>query len=279
MDRVFEEERLLTYSSAHLALYIFRSPQDPSSPRVFYLSAGHVAKKFYSKQVEDELRAMDMARQLGIRVPRIKRIIRVEDSTYVIMERIQGLTLEESWVEIGWIRTIRLAFQLRQVVQCLRFRTSLTAGSPVSGKCRSFWLGEGYGLHRHATPEAIASFIGFWLSYSPRRQYGSFPLVVARRGGKAQASLPKVATSLVFSHHDLAPRNLLVDDRPRLWVLDWEYAGWYPIYFEYASMQNFTIPEEWGRMARTRWKVFSWLSVGLFDREKDVLDRVTVGLG
>ncbi|KAI0425487.1 kinase-like protein [Xylaria sp. FL1042] len=62
----------------------------------------------------------------------------------------------------------------------------------------------------------------------------------------------------VFTHADLAPRNVLVDDRGKITgLIDWEFAGWYPDYWEYAKTQvqwlaedfmvwmNQTKPQDW----------------------------------
>ncbi|OJJ75748.1 hypothetical protein ASPBRDRAFT_51463 [Aspergillus brasiliensis CBS 101740] len=38
---------------------------------------------------------------------------------------------------------------------------------------------------------------------------------------------------IVFTHSDLAPRNILVRDGHVTGILDWEHAGWYPEYWEY----------------------------------------------
>ena len=56
-------------------------------------------------------------------------------------------------------------------------------------------------------------------------------LSIARRGGGDETSTtyPVLeSTCLVFTHQDLAARNLILDDNGRLWVIDWELAGWYP---------------------------------------------------
>ena len=33
---------------------------------------------------------------------------------------------------------------------------------------------------------------------------------------------------LVFTHFDLSPRNLILDEGNRLWVIDFEFSGFYP---------------------------------------------------
>ena len=43
----------------------------------------------------------------------------------------------------------------------------------------------------------------------------------------------------VFTHGDIAPRNIMVDDENKITgILDWEYAGWYPDYWEYAQIMR-----------------------------------------
>jgi thiamine kinase-like enzyme len=56
---------------------------------------------------------------------------------------------------------------------------------------------------------------------------------------------------LVFTHQDLAARNLILDDNGRLWAIDWELAGWYPEYIKYACIAsdtgapNLPVPQGW----------------------------------
>ncbi|KAJ5790555.1 uncharacterized protein N7518_007566 [Penicillium psychrosexuale] len=48
----------------------------------------------------------------------------------------------------------------------------------------------------------------------------------------------------VFTHGDIAPRNILVDEQNNVTgLIDWEYAGWYPEYWEYAQIMR---PAFWG---------------------------------
>ncbi|KAJ5129826.1 uncharacterized protein N7515_005865 [Penicillium bovifimosum] len=62
----------------------------------------------------------------------------------------------------------------------------------------------------------------------------------------------------VFTHADIAPRNVMVDEQNNVTgILDWEWAGWYPEYWEYAQIMR---PAFWGdfqnwmdRTAPQRW--------------------------
>ncbi|EJT76666.1 hypothetical protein GGTG_06583 [Gaeumannomyces tritici R3-111a-1] len=79
---------------------------------------------------------------------------------------------------------------------------------------------------------------------------------------------------LVFTHTDLAPRNLILEDgTDDLWVVDWDEAGFYPRYFEYAGMHNFYVPEGWTWLARLRWRFFAWLVAGSWARERRFLSE------
>lgn len=75
---------------------------------------------------------------------------------------------------------------------------------------------------------------------------GSYPENLEER-------LPRSSTS-VFTHGDLAPRNIMVDISGRITgVLDWENAGWFPEYWEYANIQKPSRDEDWmAWMARTK---------------------------
>ncbi|KAL8922326.1 MAG: hypothetical protein Q9172_003618 [Xanthocarpia lactea] len=271
MDSGFQQRLLGSYSDSDIVRYVLNSPPLTVSPcRIVLLSSELVAKRFTAQKLADELAAISLARQLYIRVPLIKRVVEDSGVAYVIMERIHGVTLEESWDRIGWITTLHLAFQLRHFVCKMRTCTSSTAGSLVRGTCDSIWLDDYYKIPPHATPEAITQFLIFWLRHVPTRRKVS----ASNDPDGAQRFVPSTSPSLVFTHQDLAPRNLIADRDGKLWLVDWEFSGWYPKYFESVSMQNFWTPASWNWAARVRWWIFSWISVGIYGREREALKLV-----
>ncbi|KAH8702751.1 kinase-like domain-containing protein [Phaeosphaeriaceae sp. PMI808] len=271
MSTDFREDLLQDYSEAELVHHIRASPRISPSSRVRLLSATLLAKHYKPALIKDTVKATVVAHQLGIRVPSIKRIITFGKHVYCIMERIQGSTLEETWKKLGWFMSIKLALQLRRFISLLRSVKSLTAGSLSTGECRSFWLEDHYGLPAKSSPEKIANFIQFWANFTSMRK----EIVKASQTSVyPDKRTPATAQTFVLTHHDLAPRNVLLDSSGQLWLLDWDYTGFYPIYFEYASMQNFFIPQDWDLFTRLRWILFLWIAVGCYEQDARLLRHI-----
>lgn len=214
--------------------------------------------------------AVDHAISLGIRAPTIQRVVAggdKDDLIECVQLRVDGPDLMESWHSLGWISTFRLGLQLRGMVQKMRTTTSPTAGSLGTGLCRSFWIEDRHRLPLSPSARVIACVVNFWYNHV------SFKREAAKTAEDHAASVagPLAPAPLVLTHRDLAPRNLMVDGSNRLWIIDWDYAGWYPAYFEYASMHNFNVPPAWGLLDRYRWNVFVWLATGSHWKERRVL--------
>ncbi|PYI04090.1 hypothetical protein BO78DRAFT_462887 [Aspergillus sclerotiicarbonarius CBS 121057] len=258
MDTNFRDDLLQSYSDAELIQHIVSSPPCPSSFAVSLLSSKYIAKTTCIKEAEDTVKAMEVAQQLGIRGPCVQRMVIDETTAHCVMNRIEGTTLDAIWTKLSWFTTIKLALQLRHFVQILRSVTSPTAGSLATGRCWSFYLDDRFGVPAHSTPTDLAEFFRFW---------------VAKQGQKLNGTeyIPPTTGKFVLTHHDLAPRNLLLSPEGELWLLDWELTGFYPIYFEYAAMYNFHMHANWKALDRLRWNLFTWIAVRSYKREARVL--------
>ncbi|GMF70654.1 unnamed protein product [Aspergillus oryzae] len=246
MALAFQEELLERYTDLELAHYIASSPLCTSSSRVFNLSSNLIAKIYRTSEVEDALKATEVASQLGIRGPSVRKVLKNRGRAYTIMDRVEGTTLDVVWKELSWFMTIKLGLQLRRFVKILRSVTSPTAESLTTGECRSFWLEDRYAMQASKQPQVPDSpdFTG---------------------------GVPMTIEPFVLTHHDLTPRNLIVSPSGQLSLLDWDLAGFYPVTFEYASMYNFNISEDWGLMARLRWHLFVWIGVGYHETDARLL--------
>lgn len=222
----------------------------------------------YSEEAEDAVRALELAFDLGIRVPRVRRIVRHQNVVHCIMDRIQGAPIDTEWLGLGWIASIRLAFQLRGMIRRMRSVQSPTAGSLATGQCRSFYLEDSFGLPPNAILDQVDAFINFWSNFtSIGHEIKKTPAQHAVCPKPVIFSTPP----MVFVHHDLAPRNIMLDPNGQLWLVDWDLAGFYPKFFEYAGMHNF-LAAGWSKSAMWRWKLFTWIAAGRSDREARCLD-------
>ena len=77
------------------------------------------------------------------------------------------------------------------------------------------------------------------------------------------ASLP-----LVLTHLDLHPGNIIVGDDGRVWLIDWEHAGFYPQWFEYASMVD-----EWDFLGRWERWVLGFIA-GFYERQLQFIGSI-----
>jgi hypothetical protein len=273
MTVAFVEEQLEGYTDLELAHHIFCSSQCASSSRVFHLSSNLIAKHYEPSELEDALKATEVASQLGIRGPCVRRTIENGRNTYMIMDRIEGTTLDGAWRDLGWFMTVKLGLQLRRFVKTLRSITSPTAGSLTTGECRSFYLEDGYGLPANSGPGEIAHFFRFWTNFtSMRRAIQDSKQPQVSDSPDSTVGVPMTIEPFVLTHHDLAPRNLLVSPSGQLSLLDWDLAGFYPVAFEYAAMYNFHFPQDWGLMARLRWHLSVWIGVGYYATDARLLE-------
>lgn len=263
MDSNFDDTRPFDYTDAELVGYITSLPSLPNYSNIIPLSSKYLVKDYRQDQFEDAAESMKLASQLDIHVPHIRRVIQHDRGLYCIMDRIPGATLDMAWPKLGWISSLRLAFQLRRVIHRLRSVVSTSSGSLATGKCRSYFLEDWYGLPLRATSQQVISFLNFWANFISNRQE-------IQKTPAEHVTCPRPVFSsccpLVFTHHDLAPRNIILDPEGQLWLIDWDCAGFYPKFFEYAGMYNF-IPTSWTKFALWRWKLLAWIAGGLYDRE------------
>ncbi|OBT80095.1 hypothetical protein VF21_01071 [Pseudogymnoascus sp. 05NY08] len=224
--------------------------------RVIEISESYVAKYHSEDEIEDLAQAVAKAEALNVRVPYIKRVAKGDGRFECIQQRIHGRILMKSWTDIGWFMTFRLAFNYGE----------------CAGVCRSMWLDDRFSVPARALPSTISSIVNFWHNLvSFRSEKAKSP--EEHRQSCERPTQPE--DNFVFTHHDLAPRNLMLETSTKnLWVVDWDDAGWYPRYFEFAGMRNFITPEEWGRFDRLRWDLFTWITRGWYKRESRMLTEI-----
>ncbi|KAK3905578.1 kinase-like domain-containing protein [Staphylotrichum tortipilum] len=182
----------------------------------------------------NEIAAMEFVRvNTTIPVPKILAIYDRQPSgtAHILMTQLPGIPLDTALPTLTPSQLTSIARQLAS------FITQLRALPPSQGPNGA--------LHIGGTAPSTPGY-DHRLGSQP---WGPFPSFSAfhtfLRFGEPLADWePAVAAvhardyGVRFAHADLAPRNVLVDPREGrvTGVVDWEFAGWYPEYWEYTKM-------------------------------------------
>lgn len=165
------------------------------------------------------------------------------------MERIRGDALPNAWGRLPELSRQKVYSQLKAMIQELRalepspgtgvqscvggelFDSRITR-CPTFGPFKTiqdfhFWLRDGL------TPAAGARH------NIEESEWRDIEKMVAMQ----DASWPPP----VFTHGDLNPANIIVRGDKVIGIIDWEFAGWYPHYWEYTSAF-------YGNVTRTDWR-------------------------
>jgi len=154
------------------------------------------------------------------------------------MEYIPGQQLSVVWPTLSWFGRLRVAFIIRSYVQQLRKikhpRSSVPGplASPSEGGmvCQSPLFGP------------IIDCRGPFETYADLTNFFNDRLSQTLMFEGSSTSLDSLTTfdnsqPLVFCNQYLNPGNFIVGDDGRLWLADWPFAGFYPPWFEFATMR------------------------------------------
>ncbi|KAI1171204.1 kinase-like protein [Nemania sp. FL0916] len=168
----------------------------------------------------------------SIPVPEVYNAYKDEESghTRIIMEFIEGVQLEEAWDTYSAVEKESVIAQLRGYMEELRQLKGTFIGSIDGSWCDDHFFDDERG------------------GYGPFQDEDDFNagIVKALRRARAPGRVDVELTcdiflevmkgnEIVFTHNDLAPRNILVQGSKVVSILDWELSGYYPDYWEYCK--------------------------------------------
>lgn len=171
-----------------------------------------------------EIATLQFAKDAGIPVPDVYGFGKRSGETYIEMEYIEGNTLEDVWESLSHETRIDMARQLGRLVKIMRALPPPPnfIGGFALDELRDFRHNDVFVRPACRNEEEFNAY----LTEEPQ-----IPASVKR------AFLRGIGTAhkIVFSHCDLAPRNIMVRDNRIVALIDWEAAGWYPEYWEYVK--------------------------------------------
>lgn len=217
------------------------------APRVLLLTPNLIVK-YGSPNIYSEARAIEfIAQSTSVPVPQIITDFVYDGIPYILMERCPGVPLLNIIPDMPLETRQRVFAKLREYMDEIRALTP-----PQPGKVGSADYGplDDYRLH----DSAIGPFENVVEFHKAIRRGFNYPTGHEECDQMILAQEKRPYT-INFTHGDLSLRHIYYLDGKITGILDWESAGWYPDYWEFASA----------------WESF-WESPGLRDQISKFLD-------
>ncbi len=177
-----------------------------------------------------------------ISVPKVYALYSKEDVSggkvnYIIMEYISGKTLEVCWTLLEPGDKEKIACQLRAYFNTLRDIPApgyLGCVGEQPFEESIFWIppGEKSDLQRQISGP-FKSEAELNTALVKKYLYNNGSTHKAKFYSRVFPSVLRDHT-VVFTHGDLQNKNIIITDDKSVVLVDWEAAGWYPEYWEYA---------------------------------------------
>ncbi|CAL1708055.1 unnamed protein product [Somion occarium] len=171
-----------------------------------------------------------LRRKTTVPVPEVYGWYREGYETFIFMEYIDGVTLDDVWDDLQHATKESIAKQLVPILASLR-QVRLHEAY-VGGICHRLLLDQLFimrSTNKGPLP-SIESFNDYFMDVGDGLPGYPHAYVDFRN------ALPN-RTDIVLTHSDLHPGNIMVtpDGSKVLAIIDWGNAGWYPAFWEYAK--------------------------------------------
>ncbi|OBT63785.1 hypothetical protein VE03_06949 [Pseudogymnoascus sp. 23342-1-I1] len=185
----------------------------------------------------EEIHALRLAEQLQLPVPHVHEAHSTPDGgTAIRMDYIPGENLKEVWPSMTPGQKNDIAIQLRDIIDKMR---SLASESNAIRSCSGGGIRDlrSYFDYNGGLFPDEESFNSFILDFRPK--------VTPKAVLRGLNSLPTCNHRLTFSHCDLSQHNFIVRDNKIVGLIDWEFAGWFPEYWEYIKFFERPSHRDW----------------------------------
>lgn len=167
-----------------------------------------------------------VAQHTSIPVPKVYRTHDFDGRLFIEMEYIQGPTLEAIWASTETDKKDAIIHQIATYIDQLRLLEP-----PQKGVVGSASLGPGLDYrvgYRPFGPFSIDEFHSFLRGQIPLEDSTE---VYSEDVTKCHTRQYRTC----FTHADICQRNIIVRDDGVVALVDWQFAGWYPEYWEYTK--------------------------------------------
>lgn len=190
-----------------------------------------------------------LAENTTIPVPKVYCTFLHKKRAYIVMERIEGEELPKVWRSLSKESLEGIFSQLRKIFQELRtlrplpgtgvescvggslYDSRIPRGNPRFGPFRTIPEFHSW-LRRDLKPEDLKD-------REKDQDWHDLQDMISKQDGQWPPPC--------FTHGDINPFNILVREGKVVGIIDWEFSGWYPDYWEYTSAW-------FGNITRTEWQ-------------------------
>ncbi|KAF5020272.1 hypothetical protein F66182_7706 [Fusarium sp. NRRL 66182] len=183
-----------------------------------------------------------VAKSTTVPVPRVYAIYQRQEKskqksvTYIVMQYVPGTTLLNLWNTLKQDRKSSIAKTLRTYFDQLRqlqhpgYLGNVNGGPPLDDLFSETQLADDIQAPFRTEEELVECILRIYAVETGKR--------MAHKARYYQEVLPTALYSNnppVFTHNDFQRKNIIVQDDGTLVIIDWEFASWYPIYWEYST--------------------------------------------
>lgn len=143
------------------------------------------------------------------------------------MDYVPGLTVEECWDNLDSARQQSIAAQVATIIETMQRAPLDLPPEPIGGT-------EGY---KFEGPWFTDYGAGLFATLQELKDWCNHKIDVCIQFKQLPEDAPRFTfRSVVFTHQDIALRNLIIDVQDEVWLVDWAFAGAYPPGFEQALL-------------------------------------------
>lgn len=184
-----------------------------------------------------------LSRQTSIPVPKIHCAFIYRGRSFTVMERIIGERAGQSWLQRPEESRVKILDQLRSMVQQLR-----TISPPNDVGVANILRGPVYDARLPGAPfrgpfRTVDDFHKSLCNGMALEDHDGMPDDLR----ELAAFYKQACSKVVLTHGDLSSLNVLIRGDEVVGIIDWETAGWFPLYWEYTCAWNVNPQNEFWR--------------------------------
>lgn len=215
---------------------------DPSSAaQVYRLNASTIAKTGDGVNMSEAATLRYVRQHTSIPVPEVFESYVHPETGYpcIIMEYIEGKTLDEVWSAYSGEEKERVIGQLKGYIGQLRSIEAQKIGTVDCGRVHDQFFED------NDEPGMVGPFDGVDAFHE------KLIMLLESKGEKSKKKimehfLSKVSKGkgyrIMLTHNDIVARNIIVKGDTICAIVDWELAGFFPEYWEYCSAMHWADP-------------------------------------